>query len=613
MQLTTSIYKTTINLQKLPLSIVFHCVTFHKPIALVIVSFCFYEDVMFKILVTLSFLYLIQGCASIEKLQSDPWLKSQSNNFTLYSKLNETENKSILENLEAFRALINLTNKNNNTRTFPTEIYVMSKDEASLFDISKNTGGFFDNNLDKNIIYLRYYKKTQHMISTILHEYVHYVHAQKQASFPRWFEEGTAEYLSGVEIANDKLILGAIQKGRLAWLSYEKWLPAKSIINPGEMSDWTGTNLSMFYAQSWLITFYLNNRELPQGQSYSTQLNNYINALHKGDNKITAFESAFNLKIDKVNRNLKTYWKRGKFKKLSLNKSILLKGVHIESQQLSQGEINLMLGKFSYSREQTKQSIFYFDNASNFEAQRDNALIGKAKTLIVNEAYDEASNLLQKVNGKEADLSELHFAKAQLNYALGEKSDDNKTKLSFAKKSLKELVSAWKLDKTNAKIYYFYGVISLHYDLDIERAVSMLEEAVYHNPSNIGLKVMLFRAKILTNHKQSYEYGQRLLASFNSEYHLSAVDELNDLIEIAGHYQEYTKEKNFKSWAISQNGYYGFSYGFSNQTDADKAAIKYCISDRKDANDCQVIERKNGNSQAFKTWFKLQILDDIKN
>lgn len=213
------------------------------------------------------FIFLIQGCASVEKLQSEAWLKSQSNNFTLYSTLNETENKSILENLEAFRTLINLTNKDNNTRDFPTNIYVMSKDEASLFGISKNIGGYFDNNLDKNIIYLRYYRKTEQMISTILHEYVHYIHAQSEASFPRWFEEGTAEYLSGVEISNDKLILGTIQKGRLAWLGYEKWLPAKDIINPSEMTYWKSTDLSMFYAQSWLITFYLNNRELSQDQS----------------------------------------------------------------------------------------------------------------------------------------------------------------------------------------------------------------------------------------------------------------------------------------------------------------------------------------------------------
>jgi len=566
---------------------------------------------LYKFVFTLTFLFLIQGCASIEKLQSEAWIKSQSNNFTLYSQLNENENKSILENLEAFRSLINLSNKDNNTQVFPTEIYVMSQNEANLFGISKNIGGYFNNNLDKNIIYLRYYKKTQYMISTILHEYVHYVHAQRQASFPRWFEEGTAEYLSGVEISDEKLILGAIQKGRLAWLGYEKWLPAQDIINPGDMTNWTGTDLSMFYAQSWLITFYLNNRELPQGQNYSTQLNNYINALHKGNDKVADFESAFNLKIDKVNRTLKNYWKRGKFKKLALNKSFLLNDIHIENKLLSQGEVNLVLGEFSYSRAQKKQSLFYFNKASHFTSQRDNALIGKAKTLIVNESYDEAHTLLKKVDKKNADLSEFHFTKAQLNYALGEQSDDNKTKIDFVNKALKELISAWKLDKTNAKIYYFYGLISLKYDLDIDRAVSMLDEAIYHNPSNIGLKVMLFRAEILTGHKQSHKYGQDLLASFNSEYHLSAVDELNDLIEISAHFQEYYSEKNFKSWAISENGDYGYSYGFTNQLEADKAAIRYCISGKKETSDCKVIDQKNGNSQIFKVWFKLQILDDV--
>lgn len=86
----------------------------------------------------------------------------------------------------------------------------------------------------------------------------------------------------------------------------------------------------------------------------------------------------------------------------------------------------------------------------------------------------------------------------------------------------------------------------------------------------------------------------------------------NDLIELSPHYQEYTQDKNFKSWAISQNGYYGYSYGLKNQKDANKTAISYCISDRKDANDCQVIERKNGNSQEFKDWLRLQVLDDVK-
>lgn len=568
---------------------------------------------MFKFLVTLLFLYLIQGCASIEKLQSEPWLKSKSNNFTLYSKLNETENKSILENLEAFRTLINLTNKDNITHTFPTEIYVMNKDEAHLFDISKNIGGYFDNNLDKNVIYLRYYKKTQEMISTILHEYVHYVHAQREASFPRWFEEGTAEYLSGVEIGKDKLILGAIQKGRLAWLEYEKWLPAKDIINPGDMSEWSRTDLGMFYAQSWLITFYLNNRALPEGQSYSTQLNNYVSALLKGKDKIHAFESAFNLKIEKVNRAIKSYWKEGKFRKFSLNKSILLKDVHIKTQKLNQGETNLMLGKFAYSREQTKQSLFYFDKASTFETQKNKAFIGKAKTLILDKAYDEASNVLQQVNETNADLSELYFTKGQLNFALAKKIEDKKTQIDFANKALKELVTAWKLDKTNAKIYYLYGLISLNFDLDLSRAVSMLEEAIYHNPSNVGLKVMLFRAKILTSYKQLYEYGQRLLVSFNSEYHLSAVGELNYLIELAGHLKEYKGEKGFKSWAISESGDYGYSYGFSNQAKADKAAIDYCFSDLKEANDCQVIDQENTQSKIFKDWLKLKILKTVTN
>ena len=574
---------------------------------------------LFRLFFTLLSLFIIQGCMSLETLQSEPWLKSESDNFTLYSKLDTAESESILGSLETFRGIVEQANSNDREGAFPTEIYVMNQTEAALFGISRSVGGYFSNQLDKNIIYLQYSRNIDEMISTILHEYVHYVHAERETSFPRWLEEGTAEYLSGVEVKQEQLILGSVQKHRIDWLRHERWLSADKIIMPGDMSDWGGTKLSMFYAQSWFLTFYLNNRNLPEGQTYSKQFNVYLNSLQSGKDNNIAFEEAFGIKVVKVNDTLMTYWRRGKFNKLTINKEKYLQNITIESRTLTQGESNLMLGEFAASSQETTQSLFFFEKATHFPAQKSSALIGQANAYIYDGQLDKATSLLKMLDNNTVKSSELYFTKALLNQSLAQEAEQSSLQVGFAKKALNNLVAAWKWDKENASIYYHHGLISITYGIEIDQAVSMLEEAIYLNPSHIELKLMLLKVKILTGDKQSGAYARQLLASFNSEYHLYAVDELKALISLTSDYQKYIDERKYMGWAVSANdsaGYgsvfgssYGYAYGYSNQDKADEAALSYCLSAASEGYECQIIDQQNGISPVFKEWFKDRILN----
>ncbi|MPY24474.1 hypothetical protein [Shewanella sp. YLB-07] len=564
---------------------------------------------LFKLFFTLGAFFLIQGCTSLQTLQSETWTKAESNNFTLYSKQGEVVNRFVLERLEMFSQLINNSNLHYGFNRFPTDIYMMNQEEGKLFGISRNISGYFDNRLNKNIIYLRYDREIEKMLSTIFHEYVHNVHAEMQLSLPRWLEEGTAEYLSGVEISDNTLTLGAVQHNRWNWLRDHRWLPASKIINPDFFSDFDGDNISMFYAQSWFLVFYLNNRPLPDGIDYSIQLKSYLNHLKNGKGNVLAFEEAFGLKISQVNNTLVSYREHGKFNKKIINTKNILETIHIKSSVLSPGETNIILAEFSVSRKETSNALFFFEKATNLLIQKDTALVGKAKAYIFDNQLDKAKVLLNFVeDSRQSKKSEFYLTKALYNQALAKQEKSKSRKINLVERALVNLDKAWKLDKGNSSIYYYYGLIEITYGIEIEKAARMIEEAIYYNPANIQLKLMLVKVKILTGDEQTDKYTRNLLADLNSEYHLYAVDLLIKLTNFTSDYHDYIDRQQYKSWAVSSNGTYGYAYGKSNQNEADEAAVLICMVYSKEGG-CQVIDRGKESSDVFNEWFKLQVLN----
>jgi len=123
----------------------------------------------------------------------------------------------------------------------------------------------------------------------LFHEYSHHVlHQFSPLDYPRWYDEGFAEYLSTMEFDGDHAVIG---HATLGWAPLLKrtadWVKAFEIIDSrGRYMGHIGTNvmrdprrgkggMRMQYAQGWLMVHYLHSKQrLQQGiPRYLQQIN----------------------------------------------------------------------------------------------------------------------------------------------------------------------------------------------------------------------------------------------------------------------------------------------------------------------------------------------------
>lgn len=140
-------------------------------------------------------------------------------------------------------------------------------------------------------------------LSTLLHEYAHHFMIGSFATgFPSWFVEGYAEYFASAQLQPKRMVVGEVNRDRGDWLTYGQWLPLQLILTrrPFEFQD--PKAVSMYYAQSWLLTHWFLS-----DPSRTPILYAYIDRLRAGMDPVEAMESASGLSIAQLDRQQREY------------------------------------------------------------------------------------------------------------------------------------------------------------------------------------------------------------------------------------------------------------------------------------------------------------------
>jgi Tfp pilus assembly protein PilF len=128
-----------------------------------------------------------------------------------------------------------------------------------------------------------------------LHEYVHAVLSHSKIALPAWFEEGTAEFYSNVEVDGAKLRIGERIENRRSALERERWLTPDQLASGYPLVVMRPT----FYAESWALVHMLN---LAPG--WRDGMPRYILALSENRD---GFEEAFGKSLQQALNELHGY------------------------------------------------------------------------------------------------------------------------------------------------------------------------------------------------------------------------------------------------------------------------------------------------------------------
>lgn len=278
---------------------------------------------------------------------ADKWVSVRTKNFLLVGNADEKSIKKVGLKLEQFREVFTYLFPTLKFNTpVPTTVVVFKSDSAyGPFKPKSNVAGHFQPGPDVNYIALSTeVRGEQDPYSIIFHEYTHLLVENTFENAPVWFNEGLAEYYSTFSIADDQnVVVGSPVSGHVHLLREKKMLPLRTLFEVDYKSPHYNekNKLSIFYAQSWALMHYL----IIGRDGKAAPLGRFMELLASNVPMDQAFQQAFEIPIEEMERELRNYIKRDRY---NISKGHFSKKLELDTttitMPLTEAEANAYLG-----------------------------------------------------------------------------------------------------------------------------------------------------------------------------------------------------------------------------------------------------------------------------
>lgn len=272
--------------------------------------------------------------------QDGRWLRLESPGFIVYTSGSEQRARSAAQDLEVFDALLRRMTDAPATRS-PTklEIYLLNSDQFhDAFHMGPNIAGFYRASVDQIAAYEIYSQASGFDGQDVLfHEYAHhFMYQYFNNAYPAWYVEGFAEFVATAVLGTERITLGRSNAGRFQSLLSGTWLPMDRLITAMPLSL-NGSEMEMFYAQSWLFTHYL-----VLTPDANAKFQTYVHALRQGQSPEAAFQTGFGMTPAQMQAVLRAYL-RSSPNAIALTRPAAVEHTPITSTHLSTAADDLML------------------------------------------------------------------------------------------------------------------------------------------------------------------------------------------------------------------------------------------------------------------------------
>ena len=427
-------------------------------------------------------------------LEDRRWIEVRTENFQVRSLLGDKETIELARNLEMFRLAVSaITNVSSTDSAIPTNIFAVrgAREFVRLGLLDRNVVGRFLPGIRNNTIVLR---DTPGMSEShvILHEYTHFlVRNHGSQRYPMWYDEGLAEYLSTTRAYDTYFEIGLFAEHRKLNFKYSRWLPMRKVLSAEEhVEKWNPEQRSMFYAEAWALVHYLQNRPEAADQG----LAHYLKLVEAGTDDVAAFEEAFGISVEKLDREITRYLNRGKFTFFRLDAADLLPEFQAEVVRLSRERISLALGQLALSMGKLDRAEHWLTIATAHEDTLAQAEAGLGDVLKFRGDFEAALPHFEKAVALapgdpycQLDLAEFWHDRAE---SIGEGSDAS----DYLNRAREHYVKAWRMDDSIPETYAMYGQTFQMEGQRFDKAIEMLEKAGSLLPSNLQIRLMLAEA-----------------------------------------------------------------------------------------------------------------------
>lgn len=223
----------------------------------------------------------------------DGWHEIRLGQVSVLGSVSVDSLRELAEELASFEALVRHVTNARIDRSAPIRIYVFrSEEEAKRFIPDFAAGAMFEA-LPGYFAFLGDEDPQYWTRQVLLHEYTHAIlRSGRRVAYPRWYDEGMAEFLASARFREDAVIVGATLTGRLRDLERFGRLPLEDLFEDelGERTD-----IFRFYATAWALVHLLNSSS--DGRA---RLLAFVSRLTRGEDWRTAYAASFDRSLPEL-------------------------------------------------------------------------------------------------------------------------------------------------------------------------------------------------------------------------------------------------------------------------------------------------------------------------
>jgi len=223
--------------------------------------------------------------------KSETWTQVQSPDFIVLTNANEKEGRRVAFQFEMIRAVFRQLFNIPGSAKDPPIIIIAVKNEDGLKPLlpeywtrkgSLHPAGFYVGGPEKNYVALRLdvtmNAEGDQPFETVYHEYVHFLTRRMMSQLPLWMVEGLAEFYGNTRIESDRVFVGAPSTSNLYILHHTPPLSLSTLFAVNASSPYyhEENKVSIFYAESWVLTHYLITRDWRGGTHHFTEFANLL-------------------------------------------------------------------------------------------------------------------------------------------------------------------------------------------------------------------------------------------------------------------------------------------------------------------------------------------------
>ncbi|RMF67394.1 MAG: hypothetical protein D6740_11965 [Alphaproteobacteria bacterium] len=306
---------------------------------------------MVTLLATVLWLLVVAGGWSPARAKERIWREYRSAHFIVRSNAPRKQAHRLIRDLEWYRHVVGrITNIDFSYSDAPLRLWAWATFDGYLHATGAyGTGGFYNMGLDGAyaLMTVQPARNPREIDGRqiILHEYTHHlIHQFSPLQYPRWYDEGFAEFLSTMQFGKDGSIVLGGPLWRAAVLRDFDWVPFRELMeSKGQYMTQHRVSMrdprrarpatDLQYAEGWITVHYLMTH--PQRRK---QIQTYLSLMNRPDvNDEDAFEQAFQTTYKKLQKEVYQYFWDMKLPRLGITVPDLPK-VAVNERKLSATE-----------------------------------------------------------------------------------------------------------------------------------------------------------------------------------------------------------------------------------------------------------------------------------